>query len=52
MLIIQWERKGATGWGWQAMKKYFKVSENYTPNPEYNVDVSVGLLVTDPLAEG
>jgi len=23
------------------MKRYFKISENFTPNPEYNVDLSV-----------
>lgn len=26
------------------MKRYFRKSENYTPNPDYNVDLSVRLL--------
>jgi hypothetical protein len=24
------------------MKRYFRISENFTPNPDYNVDLSVG----------
>jgi len=27
------------------MKRYFKISENFTPNPEYNVDLSVSLVM-------
>lgn len=28
------------------MKKYFRKSENYTPNPDYNVDLSVSGLTS------
>ena len=42
----KWEKKGAKGWGWESMKPFFRKSENYTPNPDYNVDVSVSYLCT------
>lgn len=42
---VKWEKKGATGWGWKAMKPYFHKAEHFTPNPDYDIDNSVSPLL-------
>ncbi|OSD02316.1 GMC oxidoreductase [Trametes coccinea BRFM310] len=36
-----WERNGATGWGYESLKGYFKRAERYIPDPTHRMDTSL-----------
>ncbi|KAI0632955.1 GMC oxidoreductase [Trametes polyzona] len=36
-----WERQGAKGWGYEALKKYFIKSQRYIPQASHTVDESI-----------